>query len=348
MAGYPVVMLDNRFEPLPSEIRRRKAQAVREAETGVEWLQGCPVLAGRAIHDAVLALTNAPQRVFHEADKRFGPNEDPNGESLTDWMLRQSDRDESRLDAVAAVLYAFLRLSESDSESVAWQGYEAPRYDPDALIEVINDQLLHNRVEWVVEDKRLQERGNSVLHSAVVRPVTALLDSSPNWAVASRAFQTALDRLSESKPAVALTDAATALQEFFRALGANGNSLSDQLNDAERQKVVSATDKKLLKPLVDWVNSDRSTRGNAHHFRDDDASKADAWLMIHVVGAVMVRLSNREPRDIVAAHEKREADAAAAREEQARLEREAAQAVVAVQPADPWLAPGRFGADTPF
>jgi len=79
-------------------------------------------------------------------------------------------------------------------------------------------------------------------------------------------------------------------------------------------------DRQLLKPIVDWVNSDRSDRGNAHHHRDGDVLRADAWLAIHVAGALMVRLSNQGLRDIPAARAKREQDAA----EKARAQRSAA------------------------
>ncbi|WP_026535378.1 hypothetical protein [Arthrobacter sp. H14] len=60
---------------------------------------------------------------------------------------------------------------------------------------------------------------------------------------------------------------------------------------------------------VDWINADRSHRGNAHYNRNGEISRADAWLMIHVAGALMVRLSDEEPRDIKAAQEHRQAEA---------------------------------------
>jgi membrane protein involved in colicin uptake len=101
---------------------------------------------------------------------------------------------------------------------------------------------------------------------------------------------------------------------------------------------------------VDWVNSDRSDRGNAHRYRESDATKADAWLAVHVAGALMVRLSNEEPRDIIAAREKRMADAAAAKAEEERL---AAETLAAEQAArssmnDLWGTPSNYNDETPF
>lgn len=331
-------------------MRRRREQAARELETGITWLDGCPPAVGAEVVAAVEELTNVAYRVYEQADRRLGNT------SSRDWVsekrLRGDGDDIDRLDALAAVVGAFVWLAEHDEE---WEdsgygnvpNYE-PEYDAETFIEVVNDRLLHARVDWSFEDGRFQERGNFVLHSEVLRPATILLADDAAFAQASAAFQSALTKLSKGETEVALTEAATSLQEFFRALGVDGNSLSNQLDNAVNKKVISGADRGLMKPLIDWVNGDRSQRGNAHYHRTGDVSKADAWLMMHVVAAVMVRLSNKEPRDILAAREKRESEAAAAREEQARLEREAAQATAAARDPDPWETPGQYGDDTPF
>lgn len=319
-------------------------------ETGIAWLDGCPASVGAEIAAAVDELTNVSYRVYQRADRRLGFR------ASRDWVserrLRGEDDDIARLDAVAAVVGAFVWLAENDDE---WEdsGYSnrnnyEPTYDLDTLIEVLNDRLLHARVDWSFEDGRFQERGNFVMHSEVLRPATILLADDLTFVRASAAFQSALTKLTKGEADVALTEAATSLQEFFRALGVDGNSLSNQLDNAATQKVISGADRSLMKPLMDWVNADRSNRGNAHYHRAGDVTKADAWLMMHVVAALMVRLSNREPRDILAAREKREADAAAEREKQARVELEAAQAVVAAREPDPWGSPTQYGDDTPF
>lgn len=343
-------MRDTRLDPLPSELRRRREQAARELETGITWLDGCPPSVGAEITGAVNELSNVSYRVYERADRRLGFT--PSHDSVSLKMLRGEGDDTDRLDAVAAVVGAFVWLANNDKE---WEesgygnipNYE-PEYDAQKFIEVLNDRLLHARVDWSFEDGRFQERGNYVLHSEVLRPATILLGDDPTFRTASDAFQSALTRLSKGEKDVALTQAATALQEFFRALGVEGNSVSDQLDKAQRAKVISGADRSLMKPLIDWVNADRSDRGNAHRHREGDVTKADAWLMMHVVAALMVRLSNKEPRDIVAAREKRDADALAAREEEARIEREAAQAAVAAREPDPWERPGQYGDDTPF
>lgn len=337
-------MRDTRLDPLPSELRRRREQAARELETGITWLDGCPVSVGAEVVVAVNELTNIPHRVFSRADRRLG--DDRSSEDI----LNAGGDDEERLDALAAVVGAFSWLAHNDDELIDSYSnrpdYE-PSYSVDTFIEVVNDRLLHARADWLFEDGRFQERGNYVLHSEVLRPATILLADDPAFRTASDAFQSALTRLSKGETDVALTQAATSLQEFFRALGVEGNSVSDQLDAAQRQNVISPADRSLMKPLIGWVNADRSDRGNAHRHREGDVTKADAWLMMHVVGALMVRLSNREPRDIVAAREQRESETAA-REEEARLEREAAQAATAARESDPWEGPGQYGDETPF
>lgn len=340
-------MRDTRLDPLPSELRRRREQAAAEAQAGIEWIDGCPVTVGTEVLVALEELTNISHRVLQRADNRLGGTR-PNSYLVAD-LLAGEGTDEDRLDALAAVVGAFVWLGHNDNElidSYSNRPDYAPEYSLDTFIEVVNDRLLHARVNWLFEDGRFQERGNSVMHSEVLRPATLLLGDDPAFSTASDAFQSALTRLSKGETDVALTQAATALQEFFRALGVNGgNSVSDQLDHAQRQNIISPVDRALMKPLIDWVNGDRSERGNAHRHREGDVSKADAWLMMHVVGAVMVRLSNREPRDIVAAREQREAAATAVREEQARVEREAA---VVIAPTDPWSQQGQYGDETPF
>jgi hypothetical protein len=346
---------DNRFEPLPSELRRRKTLAEHEATMGLDLIDGCPVSVGRRVASALQILTDVPERVYAEADKRRGYAGDGSFISHpAEEVLGGEGGDTERLDVLAAVVYSFIWLAENDDEEVdSYNNYRsnsAPVYDAPKFIEVVNDILLHSRIDWAYEDDKFQERGNSVLHSEVVRPASILLDADPKFASASAGFQAALTRLSENKPDVAITDAASSVQEFFRALGVTGNSISNQLDNAQKAKVLSAYDRSLLKPIVDWVNSDRSDRGNAHRYRESDATKADAWLAVHVAGALMVRLSNEEPRDIIAAREKRMADAAAAKAEEERL---AAETLAAEQAArssmnDLWGTPSNYNDETPF
>lgn len=180
--------IDNRFELLPSELRRRNQLLESEKKVGVAWLDSCPPEVGRKIESAIGMLTNRPEGVYSEADRRRG--------HATHWgfienksreALNGAGDDEDRLDVVAATLYSFLWLAEHDNEEED-SGFShvsnyLPEYDTEKLIEVVNDILLHARVDWVFEDGRFQERGNSTLHSEVVRPIT--VSSMPIRSLAS-------------------------------------------------------------------------------------------------------------------------------------------------------------------
>ena len=349
-----LMSIDNRFAPLPSELRRRRLLAEAEAAFGVTWRDDCPPEVGRKVVALLPHLTNKSWTVYTTADgHRLVSSDLGINEFSTEDTLKGKGNDSDRLDALAAVVYSFMSLSVTDDEEVenGWDHtYVPPRYDSEAFIETVNDILLGARIEWHYVDGDFTQRGNSVLYADVVKPASILLDSDPKFSKASSGFQAAITRLSENKPDVAITDAASAVQEFFRALGITGNSISDQLNAAQKANVITAYDRSLLKPFTDWVNSDRSERGNAHHHREGDVSKSDAWLAIHVAGALMVRLSNEEPRDIIAAREKSDADAAAAaKAEQERLAKEAQAAAAARDDSsDVWNTPSNYSDETPF
>ncbi|WP_146236286.1 hypothetical protein [Curtobacterium sp. MCBD17_023] len=258
--------------------------------------------------------TNAPDRVLARADRhrRIGAADGSWETSAADILSGAGD-DDQRLDLVAAAFYAFTALAEDDNEPVeveeGWNSeWVAAEYEVGTFTTTVNDILLGARVDWIWDGRNFQQRGNYVLHASVVKPASSLLDLNPKFARTSAGFEAALTRLSENKPAVAITDAATAVQEFFRALGIEGGSISEQLNNAANEGVISQLDRKLLKPFIDWENGERSARGNAHQFRDDDVTKADAWLAIHVAAALIVRLSDEDPRDIERLHEKRAAE----------------------------------------
>jgi hypothetical protein len=49
-----------------------------------------------------------------------------------------------------------------------------------------------------------------------------------------------------------------------------------------------------IEKAMHWVAADRSEMGDAHHATQ--ATREDAWLIVHVVGAVMVRLASGQQR----------------------------------------------------
>lgn len=343
--------LDALFPPLPSEQLRRRRLAEEEARGKPVWDDTVEPAVARRINAALHEMTNAAERVFQQADRHRQINAYSDaGASSMQEALGGGGSNADRLDAVGAAIHAMFRLESTDVEEVDVTGwnrdYEQPRYQATEFAAIVNDILLGSRVDWAYAEGYFQPRGNNVLHEQLVKPASVLLDSDPKFSSASRGLQLAISRLSNDSTDAALTDAASAVQEFFRVLGVEGNSISDQLNVAVNKKIISAVDRRLLQPIIGWVNADRSERGNAHHHRDGDVSRADAWLMIHVASALIVRLSGKEPRDILAARKQREEEQLAA--EQLRRAEQAAATVVTQnrETPDPWEQ--HYDAEDPF
>jgi hypothetical protein len=130
------------------------------------------------------------------------------------------------------------------------------------------------------------------LFQAILEPAVQLLHD-PRFNAAETAYQHALEEVSKGKPGDAITDASTALQGMLVALGCSGNSLGPLIKSARNKGLLAAHDERLTKAItdvVDWVAADRSATGDAH--KADKAAKADAWLMIHIVGSLIVRLGS--------------------------------------------------------
>jgi len=128
------------------------------------------------------------------------------------------------------------------------------------------------------------------MHEAVVVPTLTLLGGAKGFDEVERAYRAALEELQTGFPEDAITDAGTALQEALKAVGCEGNALGPLGNSARERGILSAHDAKLLA----WVSADRSTTGDAHNARP--ASPEDAWLAVHVVGAMILRMASGRPR----------------------------------------------------
>lgn len=95
-------------------------------------------------------------------------------------------------------------------------------------------------------------------------------------------------------PADAITDAGTALQEALRASGAKGKNLSVLLKSACKIGLLDPSDHKLqeaIHKVFHWASATRSQKGDSHVV--STADEADAWLMVHVVAALIVWLADK-------------------------------------------------------
>jgi hypothetical protein len=111
------------------------------------------------------------------------------------------------------------------------------------------------------------------------------------------AYLNALDEISRGDGPDAITDAGTALQESLLALGCEGNSLGPLIASAKNRGLLGSHDREMIEAiskLMHWVSADRSQSGDAHNA--GDASVEDAWLIVHIVGAIIVRLNSGIPR----------------------------------------------------
>lgn len=176
-------------------------------------------------------------------------------------------------------------------EALAWTvvGSEVIA-NPACFVAAVNDAFRQHRVSWELIEGQMVPFDSNELHTEVVEPVLRLLSRS-GWEDAEAAYQKALRQLSEEQPDTAITAAGSALQETLTLLGCAGSTL-DQLGKSGLSRgVLAPYDKK----LVDWLEADRSNRGDAHRGASG-ASRDDAWLAVHVAGALIRRLGEHTAR----------------------------------------------------
>lgn len=207
-----------------------------------------------------------------------------------------------------------LSLLEVEHEALAWLAanpdvgkptYPSPSAEWFAIIQGAPEGF-RNKVNQLFEayaiafhlhsNSRLVPIQSHEMHNEVVEPTLYLLHAQPPFANAEKAYQKALEEMRNRDPGDAITDAATALQEMLAALGCEGNTLGDLLRSARATGLVKGRDTPLTEIVgrtVDWVAAQRN-QGEAHR-ADPDVGMGDAWMVVHVVGALIIRLSESGP-----------------------------------------------------
>ncbi len=153
-----------------------------------------------------------------------------------------------------------------------------------------------HRIAYRVIEGQIVERSSDELQRAVIEPALRLLVGK-KYAAAHGAYMEALKEVTAGKAGDAITDAGTALQETLTALGLKGNALGPLIADAKRSGLFAGPDANLtegIEKFLNWASANRSVSGDAHHH--STAEKDDAWLMIHIVGALIVRLATTPNR----------------------------------------------------
>jgi hypothetical protein len=165
--------------------------------------------------------------------------------------------------------------------------YESPKFD-----NKVREILATERVAWDFIKGRMTPFASREMHVEVVEPVLTLLGGDGRYAATESAYQDALKEIAANQPADAITDAGRALQEMLTALGCEGNSLGPLLTSARKRGLFGPYDYRLTEVVsqaVEWVSADRSQMGDAH--AAGARIREDAWLTVHVVGAVILRLT---------------------------------------------------------
>jgi len=178
----------------------------------------------------------------------------------------------------------------------AANNYEG-EYQPSAFIRYVNAAFNAHRVAYRLADLEIVPLSSDELHVEVVEPVLGLLHGRPDLRNAHDAYLNALKEISRNDPADAITDAGTALQETLTALGCKGSALGPLIADAKKNGLLAGHNRNLtdgVEKFLHWASADRSQSGDAH--TSQQAALSDAWLMVHIVGALIVRLADVTPR----------------------------------------------------
>lgn len=178
------------------------------------------------------------------------------------------------VEALVAAHYSHFRSKPDTDNFEAW----------------VNEVFNRHRIAWELVEGRMVAFESKELHTEVVEPTLRLLSHS-GWDQVEAAYQKALRELAEGHADDAITDAAAAVQETLKLLQCDGNSLGPLASSARDKGLLSSYDKK----LVDWVEADRSNRGDAHS-GESGATREDAWLVVHVAGALVLRLTTGTSR----------------------------------------------------
>ena len=182
-----------------------------------------------------------------------------------------------------------------DEEFIA-RGPHSRQLFQDKIAEILED----HRIGFVFVGGNFLPRSGSIADQEILVPTVKFLTGDQAFADADSTYREALKAIQHGHPDEAITKACTALQSVLVALGCGDGS--DKLS----KQFAAAIDNGLLakhdKPLEGWLIADRGNLGSAHP-GDGNAGREDAWLTVHVVGAVILRLARGRARGTQDEHE---------------------------------------------
>lgn len=193
----------------------------------------------------------------------------------------------SVIEAMLEGLMERIQLKQSHMYTKDWR-------DLQNVVAGIRGVLQADRVAWELADTGQMEPFSSrELYVEVVQPALSLLASRDGWEKVEKAYRDALGEIYDD-PGDAITDAGTALQEAMVAAGLQGNNLGRLIADAQKKGILEGHNLGLAGSIVkafSWASANRSEKGESHSV--SDATSDDAWLMIHITGALIVWLSQQ-------------------------------------------------------
>ena len=167
-----------------------------------------------------------------------------------------------------------------------------PAFSVGQFVADVNTVLRQHRISYELINGEMVPFQSPELHVEVVEPTLRLLGGADAWDKAEAAYQDALRELAAGHPDAAVTAAARALQETLLALGCEGDALGPLLASARRRRIFgvhNAVMTHALARIIDWVNADRTVSGDGQV--ESRASRDDAWFTVHVIGALILRLT---------------------------------------------------------
>jgi AbiJ-like protein len=190
-------------------------------------------------------------------------------------------------------LYDAIKI-EAVGQPDPWGHIEISRWNvkPDAFEESVNTIMREHQIGYEMIGGRIIDIDSQSMHVAVVKPALTLLSGRKEYREVEAAYADALDQVASGDAANAITDAGRALQQMLTAEGCQGDSIGRLLASAQKRRLFGSHDYPLLtvvEKAVSWVGADRSEMGDTHKAGAD--TLADAWLTIHVVGALILRIA---------------------------------------------------------
>jgi hypothetical protein len=274
--------------------RKRITEAARAAARGEPWIYAFSKAVRTKVWISLQSSTtpgfqdtlirNARDRILHEEGRFYLT--DPEVEAVDDLYQYLFKAPHTMVPTVIEALGFELRRQARQS------GFVATFYRPGEFERDIQTILREYRIGFDFVEGEMVSFESKELYRDVIERGLRLLSQREGFVSVEAAYRDALRELAGGKAADAITDAGTALQEMLVAMGCQGNALGPLLSSARKRHLLGPHDyvlTEVISKAIDWASADRSQMGDSH--KASSATPEDAWLTVHIVGALIVRLA---------------------------------------------------------